>query len=125
VTPPVRPSVLLVDDDPDICDFLATLLDLEGLEPRVAAGAEEALLAAPGAALALIDVAMPGVDGFTLCRRLRAAGFVAPIVLASARPGPELPRQALEAGADQFLRKPFDNVELVARLRLLIESTAR
>jgi len=111
------PRVLLVDDDPEICDFLATLLELEGLEPCVTQGAEEALRLAPGAAAALIDVAMPDVDGLTLCRRLRAAGFRAPILLASARPGSELPLQAAAAGADEFIRKPFDNADLVARLR--------
>jgi DNA-binding response OmpR family regulator len=115
------PHVLLVDDDPEICDFLATLLELEGLQPLVACGAEEALRAAPGAAAALIDVAMPDVDGLTLCRRLREAGFRAPILLASARPGPDLPLQASAAGADGFIRKPFDNADLVARLRQQIE----
>jgi DNA-binding response OmpR family regulator len=111
------PRILLVDDDPEICHFLATLLELEGLEPEVACGAEEALRAAPGADAALIDVAMPEVDGLTLCRMLREAGFTAPILLASARPGPELPLQAAQAGADGFIRKPFDNADLVARLR--------
>jgi DNA-binding response OmpR family regulator len=109
--------VLLVDDDPEICDFLATLLELEGLEPLVATSAAEALRAAPGAAVALIDVAMPDVDGLTLCRRLRESGFRAPILLTSARPGPDLPLQAAAAGADEFIRKPFDNADLVARLR--------
>lgn len=111
------PRILLVDDDPEICDFLATLLELEGLQPLVALGAEEALRAAPGAAAALIDVAMPEVDGLTLCRRLRAAGYLAPILLTSARPGADLPQQAAAAGADGFVRKPFDNADLVARLR--------
>lgn len=116
--------VLLVDDDAEICDFLATLLELEGLAPLVASGGAAALAAAPGAAAALIDVAMPEMDGLTLCRRLRASGFTAPILLASARPGPELPRQAAEAGADGFVRKPFDNAELVARLRALLAAPA-
>lgn len=120
MTATARPLVLLVDDDPEICAFLATLLDLEGLEPRVASDADSAVALAPGAALALIDVAMPGQDGFSLCRRLRAAGFTSPIVMVSARPGPELARQAAEAGADEFVRKPFDNAELVARLRAWI-----
>ena len=116
--------VLLVDDDPEICTFLATLLELEGLEPLVAHGSEAAMAAAPGAQLAVIDVAMPEEDGFSLCRRLRAAGFTAPILLMSARPGPELIRQAAEAGADEFLRKPFDNLELVARLRSHLKVSA-
>ncbi len=112
-----RPRVLLVDDDPEIGEFLATLLDLEGLEPALAACAAEAERLAPGTRAAVIDVAMPDVDGLTLCRRLREAGFAAPILVVSARPGPELPRLALEAGADEFLRKPFENAELVARLQ--------
>ena len=112
-----RPRVLLVDDDPEIGEFLATLLDLEGLEPSVAASAADALALAPGAKAAVIDVAMPDVDGLTLCRQLRAAGFAAPILVVSARPGADLPRLAAEAGADEFLRKPFDNLELMARLR--------
>jgi DNA-binding response OmpR family regulator len=120
-----RPRVLLVDDDPEICDFLATLLDLEGMQPQVACGAAEALRVAPGAAAALIDVAMPDVDGLTLCRQLRTAGFLAPILLASARPGPELPVQAAQAGADGFVRKPFDNADLVARLHRCIEAAGR
>ena len=112
-----RPRVLLVDDDPEIGEFLATLLDLEGLEPSLAASAADALALAPGAQAAVVDVAMPEVDGLTLCRRLRAAGFTAPILVVSARPGADLPRLAAEAGADEFLRKPFDNAELIARLR--------
>jgi len=119
-----RPRVLLVDDDPEICDFLATLLELEGMLPEVASGAAEALRAAPGSAAALIDVAMPDVDGLTLCRRLREAGYRAPILLASARPGPELPHQAAAAGADGFVRKPFDNADLMARLRQHIAAAA-
>jgi DNA-binding response OmpR family regulator len=60
---------------------------------------------------------MPEVDGLELCRRLRARGLAAPILVVSARPGEELHRRALEAGADEFIRKPFDNTELLARLR--------
>jgi DNA-binding response OmpR family regulator len=117
VTAPARPRVLLVDDDPEIGAFLATLLDLEGMEPSVAASAADALALAPGAQAAVVDVAMPDVDGLTLCRQLRAAGFTAPILVVSARPGADLPRLAAEAGADEFLRKPFDNAELIAQLQ--------
>lgn len=117
MTGPRRPRVLLVDDDPEIGEFLATLLELEGLEPSVAVSAADALALAPGATAAVIDVAMPDVDGLTLCRQLRAAGFTAPILVVSARPGADLPRLAAEAGADEFLRKPFDNAELIARLQ--------
>ncbi len=117
---PARPRVLLVDDDAEICEFLATLLEIEGMASAIAGNAEEALLATSGAAAVLVDVAMPGVDGLELCRRMRASGVTAPILVVSARPGPDLPRKASEAGADDFVRKPFDNADLVERIRRAI-----
>ena len=113
------PQVLLVDDDPEICQFLAMLLELEGFDPVSATRAQDALAIAarePPAAV-LVDVAMPDVDGLELCRRLRAGGLTAPIHVVSARPGQELLRLAAQAGADEFIRKPFDNAELLERLR--------
>ncbi len=113
------PQVLLVDDDQEICDFLSMLLELEGFSPVAVTRAAEAFeraTQAPPAAL-LVDVAMPDVDGFELCRRLRAAGVACPILVVSARPGQVLHQRATEAGADEFIRKPFDNAELLARLR--------
>jgi DNA-binding response OmpR family regulator len=114
---PTRPAILLVDDDAEICQFLATLLELEGFDPRIATRPEQALGALTGAAAILIDLAMPEVDGFELCRRIRATGFAQPIVIVSARPGADLPAKATAAGADEFVRKPFDNADLVARVR--------
>jgi len=115
----VTARVLLVDDDAEICQFLETLLGLEGFETRVATSAAQAMAALPGAEVVLLDVAMPDVDGLELCRRMRTAGFRGPILVVSARPGPDLPRKAAEAGASGFVRKPFDNAELVGRLRAL------
>ncbi len=112
--------VLLVDDDAEICQFLVTLLELEGLQTRVANTAEAALAGFPGCDAVLLDVAMPGVDGLELCRRMRRSGFAGPILVVSARPGPDLPRKAAEAGANGFVRKPFDNAELVARIRSML-----
>ncbi len=111
------PRVLLVDDDREICTFLATLLELEGMEPVIARRADEALTAYQDAAAVLVDVAMPGMDGLELCRRMRSGGYTGPILVVSARPGPELPRRSIEAGANEFVRKPFENADLVARLR--------
>jgi len=112
-------AVLLVDDDPEICQFLRMLLELEGFVPLEATRAEEALaiVAREAPAAVLVDVAMPDIDGFELCRRLRARSYRGPVLMLSARPGTELARRAAEAGADEFIRKPFDNAELVARLR--------
>jgi DNA-binding response OmpR family regulator len=116
------PQVLLVDDDPEICQFLAVLLELEGFAPVSATRAEEALalVARQQPAAVLVDVAMPDVDGLELCRLLRAGGLAAPILVVSARPGQELLRRSAQAGADEFIRKPFDNAELVERLRYWI-----
>ena len=116
------PQVLLVDDDPEICQFLAVLLELEGFAPISTTRAEEALalVARQPPAAVLVDVAMPDVDGLELCRLLRAGGLRAPILIVSARPGQELLRRSAQAGADEFIRKPFDNTELVERLRYWI-----
>ena len=114
------PRILLVDDDAEICEFLATLLELEGMCPLIAGTAEAALAGVSGVSAVLLDVAMPDVDGLELCRRMRGAGYRGPIVVVSARPGPDLPRKAAEAGADAFVRKPFDNAELVGRIRSLL-----
>jgi DNA-binding response OmpR family regulator len=122
----VANRVLLVDDDPEICQFVAMLLELEGFSPVAATRAEDALAlaAAERPVAVLLDVAMPEVDGLELCRRLRSAGLAAPILVVSARPGQEMHRRALEAGADEFIRKPFDNAELLARLRHWIAARA-
>ncbi len=120
------PEVLLVDDDPEICEFVSMLLGLEGFQPIVVTRAREALAVAQRVrpAAVLVDVAMPELDGLDLCRQLRARGVVAPILVVSARPGQALLQRAAEAGADEFIRKPFDNAELVARLRHWLREVA-
>jgi DNA-binding response OmpR family regulator len=119
--------VLLVDDDPEIVQFLALLLDLEGFETVVATRGDEALAAsiAEPPSVVLVDVAMPELDGLELCRRMRAAGIACPIVVVSARPAPDLPERARAAGADDFMRKPFDNAELLSRVRGWLSAPAR
>lgn len=114
------PRVLLVDDDAEICDFLATLLELEGLRTEIATTPARALERFGDAAAVLVDVAMPGMDGLELTRRMRASGYRGPVLIVSARPGGDLPAKAAEAGASGFVRKPFENAELVSRVRALI-----
>jgi DNA-binding response OmpR family regulator len=116
----VTKRILVVDDDAEICQFLATLLELEGMATAVAHSPAEALAGLAGADAVLLDVAMPGLDGLELCRRMRAAGYAGPILVVSARPGPDLPRKAMAAGANGFVRKPFDNAELLARIRAML-----
>lgn len=113
--------VLVVDDDPEIVTFLSTLLELEGLQASVATSANAALdqlrLAQPS--LVLLDIAMPGQDGIELCKLLKQdpATKGVPIFVISARPGREVVERALAAGAEAFIRKPFENHELIERIR--------
>jgi DNA-binding response OmpR family regulator len=114
--------VLLVDDDLEIREFLTVLLETEGFDPLPVTRADEALAAVDQTDLAavLLDIAMPDLDGLDLCRQMRSKGVRAPILVISARPGAELVRKAQEAGADDFIRKPFENAELLGRIRSLI-----
>jgi CheY-like chemotaxis protein len=114
-------SVLVVDDDPEIVTFLSTLLELEGLHASVATSAPAALeqLHRSRPSLVLLDIAMPGQDGIELCRLLKRdpRTSAVPIFVISARPGREVVERALAAGAEAFIRKPFENHELIARIR--------
>ena len=117
-----RRRVLVVDDDPEIVTFLATLLELEGIESQVATSAAAALeRLGQGAlpSLVLLDIAMPDRDGLDLCRALKKDPRTrdVPVFVVSARPGKDVVERALAAGAEEFIRKPFENHELIARIR--------
>lgn len=124
--PVPRMRVLVVDDDPEIVTFLATLLELEGIESQVATSAAAALekLQQGLPNLVLLDIAMPDRDGLDLCRALKADPRTrnVPIFVVSARPGKDVVERALAAGAEEFIRKPFENQELIARIRERVSS---
>jgi two-component system chemotaxis response regulator CheY len=112
------PSVLIVDDDPSIRKLVATTLeDVAGFELVEAADGDEALeLAREDApAIVLLDIDMPGIDGFEACRRLRAQPQTADatVVMLTAAADEEAERAAEEAGADLFITKPFSPLELL------------
>jgi CheY-like chemotaxis protein len=113
--------VLVVDDDPEIVTFLATLLELEGIESTVATSAAAAMERLEQALpdLVLLDIAMPDRDGLDLCRALKKDPRTSrvPVFVVSARPGKDVVERALAAGAEEFIRKPFENHELIARIR--------
>ncbi len=113
--------VLVVDDDPEIGTFLSTLLELEGIESSVATSAAAALeqLDRGVPNLVLLDVAMPDRDGIDLCRELKNDPRTAevPVFVVSARPGKDVVERAMAAGAEEFIRKPFENSELISRIR--------
>ena len=118
---PLSGRVLVVDDDPEIVTFLCTLLELEGLQASVATSATAALeqLRHAQPSLVLLDIAMPGQDGLELCRTLKRDPTTreVPVFVISARPGREVVERALAAGAEVFIRKPFENHELIEKIR--------
>jgi CheY-like chemotaxis protein len=127
--PTARKRVLVVDDDPEIVTFLATLLELEGLESQVATSAAAALAMLERAGppqLVLLDIAMPDRDGLDLCRALKKDPRTrdVPVFVVSARPGKDVVERALAAGAEEFIRKPFENRKLIARIRNRLSSLA-
>ncbi|MFC7326573.1 response regulator transcription factor [Marinactinospora rubrisoli] len=118
--------VLLADDDRAIRESLERALQLEGYEVRTAADGVQALALAhrEPVDLLVLDVMMPGVDGLGVCRVLRAEGDRTPILMLTARVETPDRVAGLDAGADDYLPKPFDLDELLARLRALLRRAA-
>jgi len=117
--------LLVVDDDPSVREALALLLELNGFDVETAADGREAIrtmaLASPDAVI--LDVLMPGIDGIEVCRRMRAVGDRTPVLMLTARDSLGERVAGLEAGADDYLAKPFAREELIARLRALLRRT--
>jgi two-component system response regulator MprA len=115
-------QILVVDDEPAVRDSLDRALRLEGYKVELAADGAEALSAvdsdSPDAIV--LDLMMPRVDGFEVCRRMRAAGDRTPVLVLTARDGVSDRVKGLDAGADDYLVKPFALDELLARLRALL-----
>jgi two-component system, OmpR family, response regulator MprA len=114
--------VLIVDDEPQFRRALERALSLEGYQVAEAANGQEALAAqAEGPADALVlDVLMPRLDGLETCRRLRSGGDQTPVLMLTARDAVSDRVDGLDAGADDYLVKPFALEELLARLRALL-----
>jgi two-component system response regulator MprA len=117
----VAERVLVVDDDAPVRRMLQRSLAAEGFEVEVAADGGAALVAAERSApdLVILDVTMPGLDGLAICRRLRAKGLRGSILMLTARDAVADRVTGLEAGADDYLVKPFAMEELVARMHAL------
>jgi two-component system, OmpR family, response regulator MprA len=113
--------VLVVDDDPPLRRMLERTLVAEGFEVTLAADGGAALVQAERAApdVIVLDVAMPALDGLAVCRRLRGKGLSTPILMLTARDAVPDRVAGLEAGADDYLVKPFAVQELIARIRAL------
>ena len=114
--------ILVVDDEPAVRDSLGRALRLEGYDVELAADGEEAVVAV-GRSLpdaVVLDVLMPRLDGIAACRRLRASGDRTPVLMLTARDAVSDRVAGLDAGADDYLVKPFALEELLARLRALL-----
>lgn len=114
--------VLVADDDRAIRDSLARVLDLEGYQPCTVADGAAALesVRTERPDLLVLDLMMPSVDGLTVCRVLRSEGDRLPILMLTARTETSDRVAGLDAGADDYLPKPFDPAELLARIRALL-----
>jgi two-component system, OmpR family, response regulator MprA len=119
--PATRERVLVADDDLSLRRMLARILTAEGFDVTLASDGGAALAAAERSApdVIVLDVAMPAIDGLSVCRRLRGKGLPTPILMLTARDAVADRVAGLEAGADDYLVKPFAVPELVARLRAL------
>jgi len=115
-------KILVVDDEPAVRAAVRRGLILAGYEVEMAADGDEALAAFGGAPpdAVVLDVLMPGTDGLEVCRRLRAVGDRTPVLMLTARDAVSDRVTGLDAGADDYLVKPFALEELLARLRALL-----
>jgi two-component system copper resistance phosphate regulon response regulator CusR len=114
--------ILLVEDEPEAADVLATGLREQRYAVEVAGNADEALLKtrAHRYELIILDVILPGRDGFSVCRELRDSGDNTPILMLTARDALQDRITGLDRGADDYMVKPFEYGELLARIRALL-----
>jgi len=119
------PRVLVVEDDADIADVLQRSLRLEGYEVRIAPDGQAALDDAPAFLpdVVILDLGLPRVDGIDVARALRREEDNVPILMLTARDALEARVSGLDAGADDYLVKPFERQELLARIRALLRRT--
>jgi two-component system response regulator MprA len=120
-------KILVVDDERAVRESLRRALELEGYEIELAGDGDEALLTLgrdePQPDAVILDVLMPGLDGLEVCRRLRATGSRVPVLMLTARDEVENRVAGLDAGADDYVTKPFALEELLARVRALLRRT--
>jgi two-component system response regulator MprA len=122
-------KILVVDDERAVRESLRRALELEGYEIELAVDGEDALrlLEVNGSSqpdAVILDVLMPTVDGLEVCRRIRRAGNRVPVLMLTARDEIENRVAGLDAGADDYVTKPFALEELVARVRALLRRTS-
>ena len=118
--------ILLVEDESRVAGFIAKGLREQSYAVDISSDGEQALYQAAGNQydIVILDVMLPVKDGHTVCRELRASGFRTPILMLTARGNVDDRVEGLDSGADDYLAKPFDFKELLARLRALLRRPA-
>ena len=124
-TSPPEAKLLVVEDEPNIRELLATSLRFAGFEVHVAADGATAIkqAATHQPDLVVLDVMLPDMDGFTVTRKLRDSGRILPIVFVTARDSVEDKVKGLTVGGDDYVTKPFSLEEVVARIRAVLRRT--
>ena len=119
-------KILVAEDEPRIASFVAKGLRASGLTPEVVEDGELVLAFALGGEfdLLVLDIGLPGLDGFEVLRQLRARGSALPVIILTARDSAVDTIAGLEGGADDYMSKPFSFGELLARIRLRLRTAA-
>ena len=117
-------NVLLVEDDPVLTDGLSRVLNSHGFTVHTVNNGVDALSQRFNASVLVLDIGLPGIDGFEVLRRMRSTGNNTPVLLLTARDTIPDRVHGLELGADDYLVKPFATPELVARIKALIRRSA-
>ncbi len=119
------PRILVVDDEPNIRDLLITSLRFAGFQVRAAANGAQTISAVleEEPDLIVLDVMLPDMNGFSVTKRLRGAGYVAPILFLTAKDDTEDKITGLNAGGDDYVTKPFSLDEIVARIQAILRRT--
>jgi two-component system OmpR family response regulator len=122
-----NPKVLVVDDEPNIRELVQVALNFHGCAVATGASGEDALRLAGAYRpdLIVLDVLLPDIDGFEVCRRLRAGGDDVPVIFLTARDATSDTVTGLTLGGDDYITKPFSVEALVARVRAVLRRTAR
>jgi two-component system, OmpR family, response regulator len=123
---PSEARLLVVDDEPNILELLATSLRFAGFEVTTATNGREALAAARSSRpdLVVLDVMMPDMDGFDVVRRMRGEGATVPVLFLTARDATEDKVAGLTVGGDDYVTKPFSLEEIIARIRAVLRRAA-
>nr|WP_025069340.1 response regulator transcription factor [Bacteroides propionicifaciens] len=118
----MKPKILIVDDEPDICEILSFNLSNEGLDVKTAYSAEEALeLVTPDLSLILLDIMMEGMSGYKMAEKLRNEGNQIPIIFLTAKRTENDMLTGFSVGADDYIAKPFSVKEVIARIKALLK----